>query len=133
MRVYRSRMGVLLRAICITLGAHVFFVGAIAMVGWSLALDVPWYAYFVYVPLIYIAGAVPITPGGVGLVEGLYQAFFAATLGCPASKVLALALLARLIPMFWGLPGAVVAVTGPKLPKEQDMEAELGLGGDDEA
>ena len=98
-------------------------IGSIALIGLSLNMDAPWYAYFVYVPVIFIIAAVPITPGAVGLTELLYQMAFAE--GCNPSKVIVLALLARLIPMFWGLPGAVVAVTGTKLPKAKDMEAAL--------
>ena len=96
------------------------------MMGLSLELDVPWYNYFIFVPLISIAGAVPLTPGGVGLMEWLYQAFFVTAL-CGPSKILAFALMARIIPMLWGAPGAVVAVTGAKLPAETQIEAELGI------
>ncbi|MCJ7543925.1 MAG: hypothetical protein MUP47_05060, partial [Phycisphaerae bacterium] len=42
------------------------------------------------------------------------------------SQVVALALLVRLMPMFWSLPGAVVAVTGAKVPPSGDIQAELG-------
>jgi hypothetical protein len=42
-------------------------------------------------------------------------------------KVLALALLVRVVRVLWSLPGLVVAVTGPKVPKVAAMEAELGL------
>ncbi len=125
-RLYRKHMGTLLRAILITFGAHVIWVGSIALLGMSLHLETSWYLYFVYVPVIYIIGAVPVTPGGVGVVETLYVGFFiSSTVG--ASEILALALLARLILIFWSLPGAVVAVTGPKIPKAREMKAELGL------
>ena len=40
-------------------------------------------------------------------------------------EILALALLARLVPMFWSLPGVLVAVTGPKRPSSAEIEAEL--------
>lgn len=130
--LYKKRMGTLAKAVGITVGAHVFFVGAIALVGMSLSLDVPWYSYYIFVPLIYIAGSVPITPGGVGVIEGLYVALFVSET-CSSSEVLALALLARGIPMFWALPGAVVAVTGPKIPKADVLEAELCRDEDPEA
>ncbi|MCK4600900.1 MAG: flippase-like domain-containing protein, partial [Phycisphaerae bacterium] len=124
--LYRRRLRYLAQAVLMTFGAHVFWVGAIAFIGASLGLQIPWYSYFVYIPLIYILGAVPLTPGGVGLIEKFYVVFFvAAAVG--ASEVLALALLARLLPMFWGLPGAVVAVTGPRLPKAEAIKAELDL------
>jgi len=124
--LYRARVGSLVRAVLITLGAHVFFVGSIALAGLSLSLETPWYAYFMYVPLIYIIGAVPITPGGIGLIEECYRLFFVTALVTP-SEVVALAMFARLIPIFWGLPGIVVAVTGPRMPRIDTMEAELGM------
>jgi hypothetical protein len=120
--LYRTRLPGLFKAILFTFGAHVMVIGAIAMIGMSLNMDAPWYTYFVYVPVIFIIAAVPITPGAVGLTELLYQMAFASS---NPSKVIVLALLARLIPMFWGLPGAVVAVTGTKLPKAKDMEAAM--------
>ncbi len=124
--LYRRRLGALARAVAITFGAHIAWVGAIGLIGESLGLQIPFYNYFVYIPLIYIIGAVPLTPGGVGLIEKFYLVFFVSAVVTP-SEVLALALLARIIPIFWGLPGAVVAVTGPKLPKADQMQAELGL------
>jgi len=124
--LYRRRMGALVKAILITLAAHVVWVGSIALLGSSLGLQTPWYNYFLYVPLIYIIGAVPLSPGGVGVIENFYLIFFTSGL-VHENEVFALAVLARLIPMFWGLPGAVVAVTGPRVPKAEAIEAELGL------
>ena len=126
MNQYRRRWSVLLGAVAISFVAHLFFVGAILLMGRSLSLDVPWHSYFVYVPLIYIAGALPLSPGGVGVIETLFQTFFVSAV-CGPSEVLALALLARIIPMLWAAPGVVVAVTGPKLPRTEVLEAELGI------
>jgi uncharacterized protein (TIRG00374 family) len=128
-RLYRRRLGSLAKAILITLGAHVAFVGFVALIGMSLSVPTPWYSYFMYVPLIYILGAVPLTPGGVGLIETFYVDFFRSP-QCGPSTILALAMLARLIPILWGLPGAVVAVTGAKVPKAESMQAELGIEDD---
>jgi len=125
--IYKQRYRQLLLAILITFGAHILWVGSIGLIGVSLSLEVDFYRYFIYIPLIYIIGAVPVTPGGVGVIEKFYVVFFAAALVSP-SQVLVLALLARLIPIFWSLPGALVAITGPKLPRAAAMEAELGLG-----
>jgi hypothetical protein len=134
-RLYRNRIGKLAQAIAITFGAHVVWVTAIAMIGLSLSFKVPVYTYFLFVPVLYIVGALPVSLGGIGFVEWLYLRFFIDQMGKLVqagavpnpSEVLALALLARLIPMFWGLPGAIVAVTGPKIPKGEALEAALGL------
>lgn len=123
-RVFRRRPRYVVWALVMTLAAHLFFLGGIATIGVALGIDVPVYLYFVYLPLIYILGAIPITPGGVGWIENLYVEFFgvaAATL----SEIVALAMFARLLPIFWSLPGLIVAVTGPKLPKAEQMQAQL--------
>ncbi len=124
--LYRNRLGALAKAIGVTFGAHIVWVSAIAMVGRSLSLPIEFYRYFVYVPIIYIIGAVPLSPGGLGVIESLYVKFFAVG-AIGASQILPLALLARGIPMFWTLPGLVVAIAGSKLPAAAAMEAELGL------
>ena len=121
-----------MQAIGITFGGHVAFVGSIALIGRALHLAIPWHEYFLYVPLIYIIGAVPVTPGGVGLIEKFYGLFF---VGGPvgASGVLAMAMLARLMPVLWSLPGLAVALSGPRLPKSADLQANLGVTPAEEA
>jgi len=123
-RIFRRRPRYVLWALLITLVGHLFFLGGIALIGVALGIGVPVYLYFVYLPLIYIIGAIPITPGGVGWVENLYVEFFGVT-AAALSAIVAMAMLARLLPAFWGLPGLVVAITGPKLPKADQMQAQL--------
>lgn len=127
---YRAKPAVLIGTLGMTFVAHVMWISSIAMIGRSLSLSTPFYAYFIYIPLIYIIGAVPITPGGFGVIEGMYVAFFSSD-GNSESAVFALALLARLIPVFWTIPGALVAITGMRLPKTREMETELGIVDDD--
>ena len=122
--LYRRRIWSLVKVVLMTFGAHMMWIAAVGMIGFSLSLPTPWYTYFLYIPLIYIIGAIPVSFGGVGLIEGLYVGFFASV---DPSMILALALLARLVQVFWSLPGVIVAVTGPKLPKAAAMEAELEL------
>ncbi len=122
--LYRRRRVVLLKAVVITFAGQVLFIAAILLSGLSLALPVPWYDYFLYVPLIYIIAAVPISPGGLGLAETFYVTFLVPA-GAAASEVLALAVVVRLMPMIVSLPGLVVALKGPKLPATEQMQAAL--------
>lgn len=108
-----------------TLVAPAIWVTAFALMGRSLDLPVPWHIYFLYIPLIYILGSVPLTPGGAGWIEYLYLVFFGALAN--SSEILAFAILARLVPITWAIPGMIVAITGPKLPKIHDMQTELGI------
>ncbi|KKN92893.1 hypothetical protein LCGC14_0204220 [marine sediment metagenome] len=118
---YRRQPGKLVEAVGISVIAHIFFVGGVVLLGESLSLNVPWHNYFLFIPLIYVIGAVPITPGGIGLVEQLYLVFFLVD----PSQGLALALLARLMPILCGLPGLWVFLTGPRPPKGALIKAEF--------
>lgn len=126
-RAYRRQAGKLSIAAGLTFCGQVTWISSILLLGLALGLPIASYYYYAYVPLIYIIGAVPITPGGVGLIERLYLAFFAAA---NPSTVMALALLARACPIVASLPGALVALSGPKFPDAHVVEAELGLEGE---
>jgi hypothetical protein len=125
-RLYRRNVTSMVKAVLLTVLIHVTWIGSIILTGAALSLATPWHGYFLYIPLIYTIGAVPLTPGGVGLVEKFYLVFFVTAM-CSPSRVLALALLVRLTPVVVSLPGAVVAITGAKLPKTEALEAELGI------
>ncbi len=121
---FRQNIGALIAAIGITLIAHVIWIASVVILAEALHLEVPWYNYFVYIPLIYIIGSVPVTPGGLGVVETAYIAFFASS-GISNEQIMALALLARLLDIARGIPGAIVVVTGTRVPKAETMESEL--------
>jgi glycosyltransferase 2 family protein len=123
--LYRRRWKILAQVAGMTLAAPAIWVTALALMGWSIDLPVPWHSYFLYIPLIYILGSVPLTPGGAGWIEYLYLVFFAGLAN--SSEILAFAILARLVPITWAIFGMIVAISGPKRPKIHDMQAELGI------
>ena len=94
-----------------TVSVHLLLAGAIACMGAALKLPTPVAQYFLFVPVIYILAALPVSIGGLGLVESMYVVFFAAGPGTDQSALLALALLARLTPMLLSLPGLVFWLT----------------------
>ncbi|MHC4986517.1 MAG: lysylphosphatidylglycerol synthase transmembrane domain-containing protein [Planctomycetota bacterium] len=120
---YKHQLGKVLQAMGLSVFAHSCLIVGIFLLGRSLGLGIPWFSYFLFVPLIYTIGAIPITPGGLGIIEQLYLLFFAAN----DSKLLVLALLARFMPIVCGLPGLWVFLTGPRPPKADDIQHELEL------
>ncbi|MBL7221677.1 MAG: flippase-like domain-containing protein [Phycisphaerae bacterium] len=123
--LYRRRWKTLAQVAGMTLAAPAIWVAALALMGQSIDLPIPWHSYFLYIPLIYILGSVPLTPGGAGWIEYLYLVFFAGLAN--SSEILAFAVLARLVPITWAIPGMIVAISGPKRPRIQTMQAELGI------
>jgi len=124
-RLYGRRWPVVAAALGITFVGQAIFVTAILVAGLALAPQIPWYRYYIYVPLIYIIAAVPISPGGIGVTEACYVKFLAVG-GVSDADAIVVAIAARVLPMLCSLPGLVVAVTGPKLPKAEQMQAEIG-------
>ena len=123
-RRFRSRPAAILRAMGQTLMIHLLFICGIFLLAKALGLKIPWHAFLTYIPLIYIAAAVPISPGGLGAAEVGYVMAFSAW-ASNRGEIIALALLARLLPMFLALPGVIVAVRGAKIPPADQIEAEM--------
>ena len=98
-----------------------FFISSFMLLGMGLGLPTPWFSYFLYIPIIYIIGAVPLTPGGIGIIEGLFVALFAVG----ASSVMVLALMGRLLPLFLSLPGLIVFLMSPKIPDAETLRHEM--------
>ncbi len=121
---YRRHGGAVGVAMVQSVVIHLLFISGVALLGLSLNLQIPWFGYLIFIPLVYIIASVPIVPGGIGVAEGLYVAFFAAW--GSQSQLLALALLARLAPMLWSLPGVLVALTGPRIGGGEALAAEDG-------
>ncbi len=110
---YGRHRRAMLRAAGLTFLAQGLSIGSVALAGAALHLPIPWHAYVLYVPLIVIVSAVPVTPGGIGVMEQLYVLYLSPG---DAAVAVALALLVRATMVVVALPGAVVAATGPKLP-----------------
>ena len=92
----------------LSLFAQLLAVISVMLIGLGLTLQIQWYLYFLYVPLIIIISAVPITPGGIGVMEELYLIYFASVSN--NSQVLVLAVLVRFTILICNLPGGLVAL-----------------------
>ncbi|HPS52748.1 MAG TPA: lysylphosphatidylglycerol synthase transmembrane domain-containing protein [Phycisphaerae bacterium] len=105
---------------------HLTVFGSIALIGHSLLPNIPVYRYFIYLPIIYIIGVIPLTPGGVGFIESMYVEFLAPT-AAAVTGLFAVSLLARIIPIILSLPGLLVAVKGPKISTPDKLERQLEM------
>lgn len=133
MHRHRSMDGMLTPVILYSVLIVIAFILSVMLVGISLGINLAWYQYFLYMPLIMIMTAVPITPGGIGIMEELFLYFFSSA-GDP-QKVLALALLYRLTLVICGLPGVVIFMASEKISRGEiseqllELETELTPGG----
>jgi len=115
---YRERRswGVLAAAI----GQSFLFQGVVILVVFlnahALAKDVPLAALAVFVPLISLAGMLPISVNGLGIREALYVVLFG-RIGVPGDVAVSLALLYVVVTLAASLPGGVVYALqrGPRI------------------
>jgi uncharacterized protein (TIRG00374 family) len=110
----RSQKGALLAALALTVALQLVEVIAVSFAGRSLGLGRATFAhYLAFVPIGYVVNALPISFGGVGLMEGAFLTLFRDAGAATATQAFMLAVAARLLVVGWGLLGAVSALFPP--------------------
>jgi uncharacterized protein (TIRG00374 family) len=103
------------------------------LVGRNLGIECSAGYYFVFFPIAWMAGAIPITVGGLGVWENILQELFKrvviqeeALLVKQLASVSALAVFHRVLWLFGSLPGVIIHLCGAHLPK--DISIDYGDG-----
>ena len=121
---YRYHKKTILTALLLSLAAHVANVGTFYLAGKALRLPVAWQHYFVFIPVMLMVAALPISVGGLGVLEsGVTHFLTLAAVGASANGALALCLLYRVMTVFIGLPGAMV--TTEERAEDRTPQAEI--------
>lgn len=120
--LYRRKPGVLFKTVLLSLAAHLLVILECYCLGRSFQIHLGLIAYLTVIPMIMAIAALPITPGGIGVREGLAVALFG-TLGIGITQSLPLSLMLYLISVIWSLVGGIIflgytASTGRKAHEE---------------
>lgn len=105
-----------------TLGLTVFLQG-ISIVGFwllgrNLGIEAPIKYYFVFFPVSWLIGTIPISIGGLGIIEGTVKLMFEAV-GVSKANASAIAVCQRLVWWASSLPGVFIHLSGAHLPTEK--------------
>jgi hypothetical protein len=121
LEIYRRRPLLVLGALVISFPVHATVVTSAMLAGMALQLPMSLAFYWVVVPVVVLAGAIPISPQGAGVME-----FFAILLtkreGMTVSQAFALTMSIRLVQIFWNLVGGLFVLRGgfhAPTPKEE--------------
>ncbi len=122
----RRQPGLLFRTVLLSSINHFLIVSSAYCAARALDLQLPYIDFVSLVPLISIAGSIPLTPGGLGVREGLSIHLFA-LLGIPGGKAFFIMDLPYLGMLFWGLFGGVIfifyaALRGKPLDADPDPD-----------
>ena len=113
--VYSRNPITILAVFALTLVLQGIVIVAFWLVGRHIGMETSIKYYFVFFPLTWALGAIPVSVGGAGVVEGGLTGLFMA-MGVQKEQALAIALCQRVVWMLASLPGAFVHLAGGHLP-----------------
>jgi glycosyltransferase 2 family protein len=127
MHLYGRRPFVSLGALLISFPVHMTVITSAMLAGFAFNLPIHPFYYWMAVPVIVLAGSIPISPQGAGVME-----YFAIKLlegqGVNVGQAFALTMSIRLTQMIWNLAGGVFVLRGgyhkPSASEQQQVEAE---------
>lgn len=105
--LYRRRTSVLVSTAILSAGNHIFIVLMCYCLGKSLQVHLGIIDYLAVIPLIMSVSAIPITPGGLGIREGLAVAMLGA-MGVSSVQALPLSLMVYALTLVWSLAGGII-------------------------
>jgi len=117
-RIYCHKWPAIIGALLLTFCCQGMTVMAMWLVGKEIGIDVPAKYYFIFFPVSWLLGAIPISVGGLGIMEGWLKMMFMQVGTMSGKNALALALCQRLIFLIASLPGAAIHLMGAHLPKD---------------
>lgn len=116
--IYCRKWPTIIYALLLTFACQTMHVIAMWLVGRELGIVVPAKYYFIFFPLSWLLGALPISVGGLGIMEGWLKVMFMRVGTMSGQDALALALCQRLVMLLASLPGALIHLIGAHLPKD---------------
>lgn len=103
------------------------FITGMWLVGRDLGITCSAKYYYVFFPIAWMVGAIPVSVGGIGVWEGVLIFFFV-SVGAAREQANILAVFHRALWLFGSLPGVVIHLLGAHLPKDISIDY-----GDDES
>ncbi len=127
MHIYGQRPFLALGALLVSFPVHMVVITAAQFCGIAFGLHIASFYYWTAVPVIVLAGAIPISPQGAGVME-----YFAIKLlepqGATVGQAFALTMSIRLVQIFWNLVGVIFVVRGgfhvPSKSEQKQAEEE---------
>ncbi|MCK5172609.1 MAG: flippase-like domain-containing protein [Planctomycetes bacterium] len=91
------------------------------LLGRDMGMNVHIKYYFVFFPVSWLIGTIPISVGGMGIMEGGVKLLFLQIAGVTKEQASAIAICQRLIWMVGSLPGIIIHLCGAHLPAEKEQ------------
>lgn len=98
----------------------------VMLIGIGFGLKATALHYLLFVPLAWMISSIPLTPGGVGMQEGALITLFGQAVKKPSvaavkAAATGMALMNRVMLIFWGLPGAIIYLFIGRRPAKGEL------------
>ena len=127
MEIYRRRPWLVLGALVGSLPVHMTVVMSAMFAGMAFKLPLGLPYYWVIVPVVVLAGSIPISPQGAGVME-FFAILLTRTHGCTVAQAFALTMSIRIVQIAWNLTGGIFVLRGgyhaPTAKEQAEQEAE---------
>ncbi len=125
-RIYYKKKLAILASLLLTFGCQGVFVLGLWIVGKGLEVETDVKYYFVFFPISWLLGTIPLTPGGVGVVEWAVRVMFEGA-QVTTNHASALAMAQRVLWIVGSIPGAVIHLMGTHLPKDFSVDYDKSI------
>jgi hypothetical protein len=119
-KIYCKRPLAIIGALILTFCCQSLTILGFYLIGRNLDVGAPMKYYFVFFPLSWLIGVLPISIGGLGIVEGWLKFAFLQIPGVNAVPAAAIAVCQRLIMLIGSVPGVFVHIFGAHLPSRTE-------------
>jgi uncharacterized protein (TIRG00374 family) len=116
--IYWNKKLFLFAALLLTFCCQGVFIIGMVLIGSGLGIHAQIKYYFIFFPVSWLLGTLPISVGGAGIMEWWLKIMFMKVCAVSSGQALALALCQRFVWLFGSLPGAVIHTIGAHLPKD---------------
>jgi len=125
-KLYCSKPLTLLFAIILSFTCQAIPVFGLYLVGKNLGIEAHIKYYYVFFPLSWVIGAIPISVGGAGVMELSLKGMFQVA-KVPETQGLILALTQRFTWLLTSIPGVIIHLTGKHLPNKKEIQTEIKM------
>jgi uncharacterized protein (TIRG00374 family) len=115
MKLYSRSPLTIIGTIGLTVVLQGISIAGFSLLGRNLGIDIPIKYYFVFFPVSWLIGTIPISIGGLGVMEGSISYMFR-LIGVSGENASAIAICQRLIWWVCAIPGIVIHLFGAHLP-----------------
>jgi hypothetical protein len=124
--IYYKKKLAIFASLLLTFGCQGVFILGLWIVGKGLDIGADIKYYFVFFPISWLLGTIPLTPGGVGVVEWSVRVMFEGA-QVTTNYASALAMAQRVLWIVGSLPGAVIHLMGTHLPKDFSVDYDKSI------